>query len=39
MGTTDGAEAIEYRTELDRLYQLSRRWAAIQVPESTSSGG
>lgn len=39
MSTTDGAETLEYRTELDRLYQLSRRRAASRVPEGTSSGG
>ena len=35
MSTTNEAETLKYRAELDRLYQLSRRRAASQVPEGT----
>ena len=38
MSTTDGAETFEYRTELDRLYQLSRWRAVSKAPEEPQSG-
>lgn len=39
MSTIDGAETFEYRTELDRLYQLSRWRAMSQSPEEPSRTG
>lgn len=39
MSTIDGAETFEYRTELDRLYQLSRWRAMSQSSEGVSRTG